>query len=202
MEMMKPIANIDEKVLLARLHQGDSEAFEAIYHLYKRRLAGNLLRLVKSDELVEELLQELFLKLWHHRHRIDVDQSVRAYLFRIAENMVYDLYRAAARDKKMRERLGADPFAGYTHIEESIFKAEESQRLEHAISQLPPRRQQIFRLSKIEGKSYDEIARQLNISKSTINDHLLKANRFLKEYFSNYTDTSILLFVFEILKGI
>lgn len=200
--MTKPNVNIDEKVLLQRLHRGDTVAFEKIYHLYKRRLAGNLLRLLKSDELVEELLQELFLKLWYHRERIDTEQSVRAYLFRISENMVYDLYRTAARDKKMRARLGVTQSDAYTHIEEAIFDKERAALLERAISQLPPKRQKIFRLSRIDGQSYEEISQQLGISKSTVNDHLLKANRFLKDYFTANKDAAIPLMVWAILHGI
>lgn len=199
--MAKQITNIDERTLLHKLRKGDAYAFEQIYHLYKRRIAGNFLKLLKSDELVEELLQDLFLRVWTHRERIDSEQPFRAYLFRISENMVYDLYRTAARDKKMRERLTFTQSESYTHVEEMIFNEEQSELLSRAISLLPPRRQQIFRLSKIEGKSYKEISEILNISQSTVNDHLLKANRFLRDYISENKDIATLLLVSSLLNG-
>lgn len=185
--------NTAERNLLVRLQKGDREAFEQIYHEYSPRLAGNLMRLLKSEDLVKEQLQVLFIKLWNNRGAIDCDKPLKAYLFKIAENLVYDVYREAARDRKLYTHFILSQVEGYSHVEESIIHKEEFYLLEDAISKLPPQRQRIFRLKKIEGKSYDEIGQLLNVSNSTINDHLTKANRFLKEYISHHDSIAILL---------
>ncbi|WP_285010934.1 RNA polymerase sigma factor [Pedobacter faecalis] len=175
--------DFEEKELLIRLKAGDKQAFESLYHRYKHRIAANLLRLLKSEELAEEILQDMFVRLWDRRSSINPEQSFRSYLFRVAENKVMDYYRRMARDKRMREKLTAAVSELYSHIEEDIFSKENSRLLQEAIDQLPPQRKQVFILCKMEGKSYKEVAELLSISPSTINDHLYKANLFLKAYF-------------------
>lgn len=78
----------DEKSLLLQLKSGDERAFEILYNNYKFRIAGNLFKLLKSDDLVKEILQELFFKIWEVRTQIDPEKSFKSYLFRIAENLV------------------------------------------------------------------------------------------------------------------
>src|SRR5207342_3843793 len=103
--------------LLSLLKQGNKQAFEKIYNLYSSRLFGNIFRMVKSESTAEEILQDTFLKIWYNRTSIDLDRSFRSYLFRIAENNVYDFFRKAARDKKIRARLFAAATEEYEHIE-------------------------------------------------------------------------------------
>ena len=78
-----------------RLLQGDELAFEKIYRLYSPRLYGKLLKLLKSVPQTEEILQDVFLKVWEYRASIDPEKSFRAFLFKIAENKVYDFFRKA-----------------------------------------------------------------------------------------------------------
>lgn len=191
--------NTAERNLLVRLQGGDREAFELIYQEYSPRLAGNLMRLLRSEDLVKEQLQILFIKLWNNRGNIDCDKPLKGYLFKIAENLVYDVFREAARERKLYQHFVLTQVEGYSHIEEGMIHREEFLMLEDAISKLPPQRQRIFRLKKIEGKSYAEIGQLLNVSNSTINDHLTKANRFLKEYISHHDSIAILFLVFFLL---
>jgi len=81
-----------EKDLLIELIYGNELAFEKIYRLYSPRLFGKLLKLVKSESQAQEILQDVFLKLWEHRKSIDPEKSFRSFLFKIAENKVYDFF--------------------------------------------------------------------------------------------------------------
>ena len=173
-------ANNEEELLLL-LRKGDEAAFEKIYHLYSQRLMGNLVKLLKSEELAAELLQETFVKIWNHRSQIDAAKSFRSYLFRIAENLVYDFFRKASRDKKLQQQLLAGATAHYRHVEESVCNKENAYRLKRAIEALPPQRRQVFQLIKLEGRSYAEVSNALNISVSTISDHIVKATRFIRK---------------------
>jgi len=173
-----------EKVLLSRLREGDRRAFQIIYQRHKIKMAAALFRLVKDPDLVEDLLQEVFVKLWEHRQRINPDLPVAGYLYRMAQNLVYDCFRKLSRDKKMQERIwaGINRWAGSAgeHIE-----AREQQELIHAaINLLPPKRREVYILCKFEAKSYEEVSLLLNINMSTVNDHIYKANQFLKKYLS------------------
>jgi RNA polymerase sigma-70 factor (ECF subfamily) len=172
----------NEKYLLEQLIAGDEEAFKQIYFLYSERIYGNLLKLLKSEPAAQEILQDVFMKIWEHRQYIDPEKSFRSYLFRIAENMVCNFYKKASRDKALLQQLVTRSSVAYAHVEETIFYKEDKYFLHNAIESLPPQRKQVFELCKMEGKSYDEVSRLLGISISTISDHIVKANRFLREY--------------------
>jgi len=105
-----------EYALLALLKAGDVQAFGQLYQLYNYRLYGNLLKLVKSEQEAEEILQEVFIKIWDKRASIDVEKSFRSYLFRIAENKVYDYFRKAARNRKRAAHLLSIANPAYIYI--------------------------------------------------------------------------------------
>ncbi|RQO65931.1 RNA polymerase sigma-70 factor [Pedobacter sp. KBW06] len=176
------LEDLNESERITQLKEGNKRAFEDLYNRYKYRIAGNLLKLLKSEELAEEMLQDLFMRIWDNRSSLDPEKSFRAYLFRIAENMVVDYYRKIARDRKAFDKMMSSGSEYYSHIEETIFSKERILLLHGAINLLPPQRKHVFILCKLEGKSYKEVSELLGISPSTINDHLLKANRFLKQY--------------------
>lgn len=186
----------DERELLSLLKQGNEQAFEKIYNLYSSRLFGNIYRMVKSESTAEEILQDTFLKIWYNRAGIDLDKSFRSYLFRIAENNVYDFFRKATRDKKIRARLFAAATEEYEHIETMIHRKENALLLQKAIDSLSPQRQQIFRSIKLDNKSYEEVSRLLGISVSTISDHIVKANKTIREFIFTHNDMTVILFCF------
>lgn len=179
--------------LVNRLKGGDHEAFEEIYHSYKNRLIGNLLNILKSRELVEELVQDLFLNIWNKREEIDLDKSFKSYLFKIAANMAKNSIRRAYYDKRMRSQLLPLEQRIYLHIEEGVLCEENNQLLQSLLDKLPPKRRAVFTLCKIEGKSYKEVSEQLNISESTVNDHIRKANLVFHQFRSDPEVMGLLL---------
>jgi RNA polymerase sigma-70 factor (ECF subfamily) len=186
----------DERELLSLLKQGNEQAFEKIYNSYSSRLFGNVFKMVKSETTTQEILQDVFIKIWSNRASIDLDKSFRSYLFRIAENQVYDFFRKASRDKKIQAQLFAAATEEYEHIETIIHRKENALLLQKAIESLSPQRQQIFRLIKLDNKSYEEVSRQLGISVSTISDHIVKANKAIREFIFIHNDMAIILFCF------
>ena len=185
---------IEEKELLLLIKQGHEAAFERIYKLYSPRLFANIYKMVRSQSTAQEILQEVFIKVWNNRAGIDSERSFRSYLFRIAENNVYDFFRKAARDKRQQSHLLAVAIEHYEHIEEILLRKENALILQKAIDSLSPQRHEVFRLCKLEGKSYDEVSKQLGISSSTISDHIVKANKAVREYLIDHMDMTILLF--------
>jgi RNA polymerase sigma-70 factor (family 1) len=166
-----------EKEILIRLKQGDSRALTEIYRLYNPRLYGRLLRLVKSMPQTEEILQDVFIKVWEYRTSIDTEKSFGAFVFKIAENKAYDFFRKVTRNKKLEAEFIALATTDYVVLQEFTEEDEKSVLLEKAIKTLPPQRQQVFRLCKIEGMSYKEVSEFLGISPSTISDHMVKATK-------------------------
>ena len=175
----------DEKNILLELIEGSEYAFEEIYRTYSPRLFGRLLKLVKSEAQAEEILQDVFLKIWEQRNSIDPEKSFRSLLFKIAENKVYDFFRKVTRDKNMESQLVALATANHTIIESFKSGEENLAILQKAIAALPPQRQQVFRLCKLEGKSYKEVSEMLGISVSTISDHIVKGTKTIRDYFGS-----------------
>lgn len=176
---------ISESELVARLKQDDEKAFELLYHEYKHQIAPNLLRLLKSASVAEDLLHDLFLKIWENRAQLDQEQSFRAYLFRIAHNMVIDFFRKAARSRTYQEHLALNASLSYSHIEEMLDDHRKREFLHHALESLSPQSRLVFKLCKLEGKSYEEIGRLLQISTNTVSNHLVKASRHIKLHLAN-----------------
>src|SRR5690349_22825178 len=91
----------EDIALIARFQNGDKQAFTELYKLYSNTLYLNLVKLVKSEDIATEMLQEIFVIIWEKRHTIEIKSSLRAYLFRVAENKVMDFYRRVNRNKHL-----------------------------------------------------------------------------------------------------
>jgi RNA polymerase sigma-70 factor (family 1) len=186
----------DERALLLRLKNDDEEAYMQLYDHYHPPLYGYILRFVKVPALAEDVLQDVFLKLWEIRHRINPELSFNAYLYRISRNLVFKMMKKISGDEELR--LGLMHQLSNT-TEESDLKLQWKQYeiiLIAAINQLPPQRQKIFRLCREQKKTYDEAAAELGISRNTVKEHMVLAVKAIKEYFKKHGDTSFLFLFF------
>ncbi|WEK17913.1 MAG: RNA polymerase sigma-70 factor [Candidatus Pedobacter colombiensis] len=180
---MKGVALEQEPELLKQLTQGSSEAFTKIYNAYSQRIYANILHLVKDPDLAQEFLQDVFMRLWENRATIDSNLSFQSYLFRTSSNLVYDYMRREKVKTQVQNYLIHVGTELHTDQEDELAYKQSKVILDTTISKLPPMRRQVYQLCKIEGISYKEVSEQLNISTSTINDHIVKATKFIKEEF-------------------
>ena len=179
--------------MLAELRAGKQYAFKHFYDIYNIPLYRKLLKLVQIDVIAEELLQDLFLKIWQKRELIDPNQSFRAYLYRIVEHLVADHYRNLARQVKMERETDVNSLEVLDQVENE-FQGEFAQKIiDEAIATLPAQQQAVFRLCKIEGKSYQEVSQLLSISHATINTHISRASKAVKTYILKHHNTAILV---------
>lgn len=177
-------SEIYENKILLLLKNSDKSAFEYIYNKYSKKIAVKLLQLLKSEELVKDVLQDVFLKIWENREMINPDLSFNAYIFKIARNLSLNSFRRALLDQSYLSKLETDE--EYNPIEEALYKKEYNAILQDALNVLTPRQREIFVLHKIEGKSYKEISDHLKISSSAINHHLQSANKHLRVVLKPY----------------
>lgn len=170
----------DRQLLLA-VKDGDHAAFEQLYHRYKRPIIAAMLRLLKSPVIVEEVVQELFMKIWVGRANIDADRPIQAYLYQIATNLAKNTLRKAYYDKKMREVLLPFDEQVYAQVDDYINKKENRELLDRILAELPLRRREVYILCKLEQLSYKEVALRLGISENAVNDHIKKANTQIRD---------------------
>jgi len=169
------------------VHAGDERAFRALFDaLYHPllRFAGSL---VRDPAAAEDLVQDAFVRLWDRRERLDVTQSLRAYLFRSVRNLAFN----HRRDDQTHQRLlgdaalddeGVVPRRGPTP--DQVATGQELERqLAGWLDALPPRQREALRLSRMEGLSHAEVAEAMGCAPRTVNNHLVAALATLKRHF-------------------
>ncbi len=183
---MEPIVTSEERELVLLLKQGNAAAFNQLYKRHGRWIFARLKGLIHHREIVEELHQDVFLKVWEGRDRIDPDVAFQAILTRTARSIAIDFYRKAVRDQRLREQLIRSATELYDHLNDLVEFNETNHALSAAIEKLPAQRRQVFLLVKMEGKSYQYAASHLGVSLSTIKDHMAKATAFIRRELIQY----------------
>jgi RNA polymerase sigma-70 factor (family 1) len=175
---------LPERELLYRISQGDEVAFTDIFNHYSQRIWMFVLKKTKSETIAEEIVQEVFLKLWVKKETATDIEDVASFLYTMAINKTYDYFKKVAGDSRKLENFWhqIQQAAPSSPVEETIDFRESLEIVNQAIEQLPPQRKKIYLLNRMEGLSYEEIAQQLNISKSTVSNQLVEATKFIREY--------------------
>ena len=161
-------------------------AFNTIYDKYCYKLHEFVLMYLKQEEDAEEIVQEVFVKIWESRGKIDVYLSFEAFLFTIAYNATISLLRKRVSESKSREYLKSlQQIDSAEQVIDEIQYNELNQKVQSLLNQLTPRQKEIFVLSRAEGLTHKEIADKLNISESTVNNHLVTTLKYLKTNIDN-----------------
>ncbi|HEY8920526.1 MAG TPA: sigma-70 family RNA polymerase sigma factor [Chitinophaga sp.] len=168
--------------LIARMIEGDESAFTSIYRQYHSALYTYLLRICKIPSLAEDLVHDVFLKVWEIRHRIDPALPFTGYLYRIARNHAFKTLKKLAYDEVLQEKvLEHLQFQG-NGPEQMVNEKEYNRLFQEALGRLTPQRLHVFRLCRQEGKSYDEAAAILGISRNAVKKHMVLSMRAIHNY--------------------
>jgi len=178
---------IDKKII-KDLKGGDIVAFDAVYEKYFHRLYGFVLRYLKRSEDAEGIVQDVFLKIWESRNKIDVYSSFESFIFTITYNATISLLRKRLSEDKYLEQLKyTQQSEKIADLNEDIDLNELDQKVQVLLNKLTPRQKDVFILSRIEGLTHKEIANKLNLSVNTVKNHMVSALSFLKANIdSNY----------------
>ncbi len=188
---MKLIPRNIEEQLVKKLKKGDILAFNELFDFYGKRLYSFSMGYLKSDPECEELVQEVFTKVWERRSELKEELSFRSYLFTIAFNIIRKYFRSRIQQSKYIESSVLNDF----HLEtsENIDYNSLKKHIEDIVSAMPARRKEIFIKSRFEGLSVCEIAQELNISRKTVENQLTEALKFLR---NNLTRNQLALALF------
>ncbi len=185
-----------EKELLAQVSAGDEKAFKDLFATYYEQLYHYIFGFIKSKQVSEELVMDVFLKIWLGRDLITQIEKFDAFLFRVAHNKSIDFLRSVARDPKFKDLLWENiQLTNNVESDSSILMQEYEIKLREAVSLLSPQRKKVYQLSREQDMTHDQIAAQLNLSKSTINNHIVEAQRFIRSYLSKNFDIAFLIVI-------
>lgn len=178
----------DEKSLLLRVTQGDEIAFTVLFYAYHNKLGAYILRLTDSFPLTEEIVQDVFLKIWQNRSSLDNIQNFEAYLFVIARNRAFNCLKQMAREKMKKQEW--ENLARQEEAPDEILKTEYPYDglIDKAIEELPPQQKKVYILHNQEGMGHSEIAIQLGLSPGTVKKHMSLALRSIREYVTAHID--------------
>lgn len=179
-----------EKQTIACLKQGDERAFIKLYHTYSPILLSFLTSLSIQEDQKADCIQQVFLKIWENRENINTELSFKNYLFTIAKNDI---------SNSIRRQIIANRHIEYierNNIHSEIPKSNELQEiLSQILNYLPEKRRRVFEMSRVEGFSNQEIAEKLNISKSTVENHINNSSSFIKKLLKNFGYTLTTFFI-------
>lgn len=191
--MYKNQSSTYETNLIRRIQSGDKQAFEEFYRLYFEKLCRFINQYIRNPAVCEELIQDLFVKIWLHKDQLDSKGKVRSYLYKSARNRALDYlkhqevkqkYLNQRKIEKERERAFelSDPEKNSFHLYGRCSDSDKWIHLiQEAIDQLPERRRMIFTLSRDEGLTYNEIAEVLDISVKTVETQIGRSLKTLRK---------------------
>lgn len=164
-----------------------------LYGKYHAALYRHALKFVKSPALAEDVVQDTFLKVWESRQSLNADLSFVGYINTVSRNQVLNTLKRASHETALKKSITYAANKSCNGTEDAFLDAEYEKMVSHAIEQLPPQRRLVFRMCRLEGKTYDEVAGNLGISKNTVKEHMVSALKSLREYFSVHADITFLL---------
>ena len=172
--------------LLTRLKNGDILAFDQIYEMYSHKLFSFVFKILKNEAEVDDIVQEVFVKIWESRDKLKDYKLLNAYIFTIAYNNSIDLIRKRISNNKYLELLKYSASINFTPtIISQIEFNELSSKVEKLIAQIPDRQKQVYLLHREEGMTYPQIAEQMGISQNTVENHMAKALKYLRQNVGN-----------------
>lgn len=188
---IKPLHNENE--LLSRIAAGDGMAFEQLFDAYWEGIYQVAFTLTKSRELSRDMVQEVFLKLWLVREELPAKDNFTGFLFIVARNHIYDEIRRKINDRPFTEQLQAWFAESPLGADQRVLYNESQALLRKAIDQLPEQQRQVYLLTRESGWTQDEIARHLQVSKSTVKTHMSRALTAIREFLTAHAQGLLLI---------
>jgi RNA polymerase sigma-70 factor (family 1) len=192
----KNVLNTDSKFLIDRLKKGEEIAYEMLFKEYYKVLTIFAVKYLKDLEASKELVQELFVHIYEKRENLDINSSLKSYLFRSVHNRCINSINAQKiRDRYAEHYNKTSDFKTNT-LEQDVNVSELENALHIAINNLPPKCKAIFKMNRFEGLSNHEIAEKLTLSKRTVETQISKALKILRVKLEPYMIASCVLYAF------
>ena len=176
--MSDPLYN--ERELLSSIAEGDQRAFTRLVNEYWNKVYGHALAYTKSSHRAQEITQDVFLQVWIKRQTLTGISDFKNFLFILGKNKIISAIR-----KKLDELTGREPVDMLEDVlvpDQQLEYKQVHHQIMEAIENLPPTRKLVFKMSRLEGLSYEEIGQRLSISRNTIKEHIVRGLSFIRTY--------------------
>ena len=188
-------AEISDKQLAGQIKKGQTYAFDQLFDRYSQPLYRFSKSLLKNHEDAEEVVQEVFFRIWKKRDELNERRSFQSFLFSIAYNLIVDQFRQRVKDQKYEQFLIKQAQQNYLNPGNELEYKELKKQVNKAITELPEQRKKIYQLSRKDGLCYKEIASRLNIKSKTVENQLNLALKHIRKRLGNKI-LAIILFLY------
>lgn len=172
---------INEESYALKLKKGDKRAFEYFFTTYYQKLLKVTNYYLDDLDEAEEIVQEVFYRVWYYRENIDPALSFKNYIITIAKRLIFNKAKKKVHQVTYEKYFKLHYQAYHNSLEEYLDFQQLDDQINLRIAELPPKRREIFVLSRQQGLSHKEIAEKLNISTNTVESQITKAVKFLKQ---------------------
>lgn len=182
----------NEKELLLLVAKGDEAAFRQLFLQWNQLLAGYVLRITESRELTEEIVQDVFMKIWMVRETLTGINNFKHFLLVVSRNQAFDVLKKHLQEKE-RKRIWEKENQSGLYIADNEPATPALSLIDKAIDSLPPRRKEVYLLSRHQRLSYKQIAHRLGISRESVKTHLKLATDSITAFIRSNLDIIVLL---------
>jgi RNA polymerase sigma-70 factor (ECF subfamily) len=193
----QPIYN--ESEILYKVSQGDENAFRTLMLRWYEPLSAFIFKLTRSEEYLEEIVQDIFFKIWMTRESLAEVKSFKYFLLIIGRNHALNVMKKVLRDRKLKRTFQSEWKPVTEDDDTTLMYQMAASLIDEAIDSLPPRRKEVYLLSRHERLTYQEIAEKLNISRESVKTHLKLASESITKFIRAHL-TEILILILTSLK--
>jgi RNA polymerase sigma-70 factor, ECF subfamily len=189
---MKDLILYSDEELMQEIKADNMLAFDVLYKKYCKKVYKFGYSILKSKEESENLMQDVFLNLWEHRHNVEKDSSIKSYVFTVTYNSAISIIRKKARESQFLEYLKSLQEINEDPVNLELEYSELRKKLEEIIKALPQRQIEVYMLHRVEGLKYNVISERLHISVNTVENHMSRALKTIRKKLGKYSLIAIL----------
>ncbi|UKJ06783.1 RNA polymerase sigma factor [Solitalea lacus] len=178
--------------LLLRIVEGDETAFRLVFNEYSGKVYTFALKLTHSETLAEEIVQDIFMKVWLNRQALLTINYFPSYLYALTKNHTFNVLKRLTKEANIKAAISLDLSEIQHETEGRIVFNEYERILKEAIDKLPPQQRKVYTMCHLDGMTYEEAAQLLNLSKLTVKTHVQQALRFVRGYFNSHLNVWVL----------
>jgi len=189
------LMNPDKSLLVQNLMNGNKETYTELFKTYYKSLCACSYKIVKDVTIAEEVVQDVFFKIWERRSSLSFNENIERYLYKAVQNESIDVYRKTSFENNFKNQLKQDPFCKETHYD-TLSTKELANKLQNAINKLPDKSKEVFLLSRYASLSYKEISEKIGITTKGVEFHIIKALKILRVELKEYRYLILILAFF------